>query len=722
MKRTLSIILAAIMLAAALAGCAAAPQTTAAISANIRLTSSDGESAAAWLTGRLGDKLTDRVVLGTSADGYGVDVSTLENDGYFIRALGGEVALFARTAEGLDRAARKYAKTVESGAVIDEVTYHEGYRVKELTVCGEDISAFAVVTDDDDKYCQSFAATELVSYIEKACGAKLAVFKASEYDALGESAPKAIRLTTDYPALGDEAFRITVAEGGVTVAGGRYRGCMYGVYDLLEDIGWRFVNGPVDSASSYIEYLYESEHVDLTPALDREERPAIGYRTIHGGTGGGANGNLGAKYRISGSAFGYGLTGIACHGLEQYTAGLKDEGLFSGSGQPCFTDPYFIEYMTEEVLTHVGNSVNAGAVIGRDIVTMDVAQYDDGNFCRCKRCQDAIKEDGSDSGPVLRFTNAVAAALDENYHGVSASMLAYAGTNMPPAKTKPLDNVRISYCIYVGQGSFACSNHSISGEDCLTPTGITNKKFGEELAGWAAICGNNNLDVWYYPFTCYGWGFDSPIADHVYESMTWLTSLGCVNGMMFHSNTGTGVVLHSLISYVGSKLMWDGDMTKAEFDACVKEWFDICYGESADYIYPYFRQCIIAGDRMGCWCSFFTANDKKVDNDYMAAHFDKWWEDFNLALAVAESSAEYQNVERYMGGMLYICCGITYNERYVSGDEASRASFVERYSMLYNIFKKYNIRVFDNFISVDYVPATFDPDQSPFTWPRDGRI
>ena len=45
MKRTLALILAAILLAAALASCATAPK--AAISARIRVTSSDGEDAAA---------------------------------------------------------------------------------------------------------------------------------------------------------------------------------------------------------------------------------------------------------------------------------------------------------------------------------------------------------------------------------------------------------------------------------------------------------------------------------------------------------------------------------------------------------------------------------------------------------------------------------------------------------------------------------------------------
>ena len=46
MKRSLAIILAATLLAAALASCALPSSTGAAIGANVRLTSSDGEDAA----------------------------------------------------------------------------------------------------------------------------------------------------------------------------------------------------------------------------------------------------------------------------------------------------------------------------------------------------------------------------------------------------------------------------------------------------------------------------------------------------------------------------------------------------------------------------------------------------------------------------------------------------------------------------------------------------
>ena len=736
MKKTLAILIAAVLLAASLASCATAP-AAGAISSNIRITSSDAEDAAAYLTARLGDKLNADVVIGTNADGFGVSLSALEDDGYFIRSFGDEVALFARTTDGLDRAVREYAKAVEAGTPVADETYHEGYRVKSLTVCGTDISAFAIVTDDDASDNQKYAAAELAKYVEKACGAKLETYTAAEFAALGEGAPKAIRLTVDYPALGDEAFRISVTADGITVAGGRYRGCLYGAYDLLEDIGWRFVYGPVTlSSEEVVEYLYESEHVDLDSRLDREESASFIYRTVWRGRS--STDDVSVKFRDvshyadpaspAAAKYGnYGLTGIACHGLDSngWLRAMADEGLYSGNtagDQPCYTDPDVIDFVTEAALSYVQNKLNAGQQIGREIVTVDVSQPDNGGFCHCKRCEKVVKEEASDTGPVIRFTNAVAAALNEQYPGVNASMLAYAGTNVPPKVTKPLDNVRISYCIYVGQGSFTCSVHSVSGEDCDPSSGIGNVKFGRELAGWAAICGNANLDVWYYPFDCYGMGFDSPITDQIYESVTWLASLGCVNGVMYHTGLSTGTTLQGLNAYLGTKLLWNADMTKDEYDALIKEWFDIVYGDSADYIYPYFKQCIVAGKQTGCWCSFYSDNTAKVENGYMAAHFDRWWDDFNTALAKADSAKQQEWVERYMGGMLYMCCGLTYEDRYTNGDEASRAAFVERYELLHTIFCKYRVHIYDSLVTYELIPAEFDPEISPFDWAIDGRV
>ncbi|MBO4868111.1 MAG: hypothetical protein J5585_00200, partial [Clostridia bacterium] len=210
MKRLLALILAVIMLTATLSGCATAPNGAAAsaISANIRTTSSDATDAAAWLTERLGDKLTDRVVLGTSADGYGIDVSSLEKDGYFIRSTGGETALFARSTDGLDRAARKYAKMFEAGSVTD-VTCHEGARIKRLTIAGRDISEYTICCEDE-RYMLA-AANELSARIAEATGVTLAVSSSEP------AAPYiALRYVRD-EALKNVGYRWSVTEDGLTI-------------------------------------------------------------------------------------------------------------------------------------------------------------------------------------------------------------------------------------------------------------------------------------------------------------------------------------------------------------------------------------------------------------------------------------------------------------------------------------------------------------------------
>ena len=260
-------------------------------SPKITVSSSDAAESAAWLTEKLGDRLTDEVYLAVG-DAKGIDMSDFENDGYVIRTDAGNALIVGRSADGLDRGVRKYAKAVQSGTADGlDITYHEGYRVKRLTVCGRDISEYTIVkVADVTEYeplaaqeSMDVAADELQSYIEKTCGARLAIV--TDHDAAPAHALRlAIGSVADY---GDEAFSIKVTDSGdVVITGGRYRGCMYGVYDFLEeDIGWRFVNDTYGNLFGNpdfeTDYLYESDHVDVTSAADRFEDSSIKYREFY---------------------------------------------------------------------------------------------------------------------------------------------------------------------------------------------------------------------------------------------------------------------------------------------------------------------------------------------------------------------------------------------------------------------------------------------------------
>ena len=729
MKRFISLVLCALMLVSALASCAPAKSDSQSSSAD------ETAKYTAYLEEHLEstpERKPASLVIETAenSEAYGVDMTEFSDDGYLTRAEYGEVVILGKTGAGLDRAVRDYVK---NGNPDDYFTvYGEGYRVKKLTIAGNDISEYAVIRDDGADECNTFASSELVSYIEKTCGAVLPEYTASEYAAASDKPQRTITLTVDYPALGDEAFRIEIgADGNLTVAGGRYRGCMYGVYDLLEDIGWRFVGDSVGivwgNKDSSIEYLYEADHIDLTAALNRTESPAIAFRQIYDADTLTQNiNNLGVKNKMNSiwantSKYGsYGLTGVACHGLQGHHSEIFTDDVYEGmdvSGkQPCFTDEAVLECIDAYTVRYVETRLVAGQQIGREIVTVDLAQWDSGEteFCTCKNCLKVFKEEGCTMGAVLRMGNRAAQLLtDNNYGGVNISLLAYSGTNKPPKKTEPLDNVRISYCIYVGSGHIACSNHPVSGVDCDPESGYSNTVYAAELNGWAAICHNKNLDVWYYPMNAYSYAFPSPYFDSLYEDLIYFSEIG-VNGIMMLCNREDGAHLDSLAVWLGSMLAWDLSVTKDEYYAAIEEWFNIVYGGAGENMYEYMRMCEYAANMTGCWCAFHSSNTEKVDNEFMAEKFDYMYGLFEEAKVLADTAHQEELVERYESGMLYLCIGITYEDRYTNGTDEERAVIAERYTEMHRIYRKYNLLIFEDYVNQEYAPEVLDLETNPF--------
>ncbi|MBQ7712921.1 MAG: hypothetical protein IJT69_03790, partial [Clostridia bacterium] len=104
-------------------------------------------------------------------------------------------------------------------------------------------------------------------------------------------------------------------DGTLAINGGIWRGELYGVWDFLEeDIGWRFL-GAAFIPSDKREYLYESDYLDITSAIDRTETPDIPIIRA----GGSAPMRLKHTYALEGnkSAFGsYGWARATCHGLQ----------------------------------------------------------------------------------------------------------------------------------------------------------------------------------------------------------------------------------------------------------------------------------------------------------------------------------------------------------------------------------------------------------------------
>jgi len=688
MKKLICAVLASLMLFSTV-GCSTTTPDVA-----VTATASAAEQ---FLTDRLGN-IPENVILGneTVAAEYGIDMSTFEDDGYILRTVGENTLVFGKTEDGLDRGVRAYVKAVEGGyADILDVVYHEGYRVERIAIAGRDISEYSIYLFEGADECHTIAATELQKYISLACGVEVPIVRQpTEYMIVYE---RVLEDDPRYVVLGDEGFNISVREDeNLYISGGKWRGCYYGTYELLEMIGWRFAyNTEIHSnASDDLYYIYESELVEFPLGFEEEQVPSFPYRR---GRFTGPTGSYPTLARLNkenmvnyGSAQynGYGYIVAASHGLmETIEAGYinlynSNSNVLKFLEQPCFTDEYIIEATIAHHTDTIEAKIAAGQEVGREITFIDVAQTDNSDFCYCENCYEYIILDGSPSGTALYFANAIADYFAENYPGVYVGMFAYAGTNKPPKVSVPRENVSVAYCYFTVPGAITwCGNHPLHGEDCNPADGalayISNKEYDEEIRGWLEI--TSRVTVWTYPANWYYDHLPSYVFDNIYEEYKHFYELGVYGIYPCMSYAEYWSPQDFIIPFLISELCWNADITKEEYDALVEEYFTIFYGEGSRYLLEYVDWCDkVEKETCFSYYGFSTPYERidfnKVRNDleYCEGLIEK-------ALSCASSAEEELAIRRFIPSVYFAWVLTSYNTLYVNGTEAEKAQYMEVY-------------------------------------------
>ena len=671
MKRTLALTLAAIMLAAALTSCAGVTEESA-INANIRVTSSDATDAAAWLNDRLGDKLTDRVVLGTSADGYGIEVSAFEADGFVIRRLGGEVALFARTADGLDRAARKYAKMVEAGAVTD-VTYREGYRVKRIELAGRDISKYTIYCENEPNMLA--AAKELSSDLTRACGAALAVSTETP------AAPYIALRYVHEDALGYVGHRFSVGEDGAVIeCSDKYKpqSASLAVRRFLEkNLGWMgLIFG--------FEDLPASELVTIPVGASCEEKVAFDYAQ--------SNSSQHVVYdRLTRTGGDYGIRTLSCHGMQ----GNRFAGALSPSHnwtweQPCWLDDTFYDFARDDIVDYIERRVASGAVIGEDFIFVDVAHGDNQNWCQCKKCLKMYGEEGgTHAAEILTWINALSDELDEIYPGLYYGIFAYEMTKKPPKTICPNEHIFVTFCY-----DRACSSHPLDGSKCTSCDqwpAYSNLDLAEWISGWRAM--TENLSVWYY-----GMGnalLSMSFLHTVRDDVRYFRDLGIKS--LFWEAHEMGFMISNWIAHsLHSELIWDVDMSDEEYDALYERLLRLFYGDAADDM-RLFLDLIGRIEEHGacysCWGGLGGDHPYALtyDKDAFAREYDKLFSIIERAISLADSAIEEERMVMTSCSIIYNGSLCAYGEAKAAGDTARMDELCRRYDLINERLTRYGM-------------------------------
>ncbi len=701
MKRLLCLLLAVLFAASVITGCAAKEAGTG-------VTSSGADTYAAWLDSRLEktDGAVKRSITVARADsGCGVDLSSFNEDGFYIRANATDAVILARTDEGLDRAVRRYA--ISYATVPGEFAYADGDgpRVGRITLSGADVSEYVILLPAADTGDTAFgaAATEnmkycaeiLTKYVKKECGVALPTEYVTGLSHMSDGEiraayPHAIAILADPTATGDnpfttgelgcESYDISLERGLYKIVAGNMRGAMYAAYDVLEDkLGWRFL-------TSDVTYVYEADEVSVAD-YTKHVTPTYDYRySSHVGKTNTCfdalrhNGHESFSV-LNSDKYGWslGTTWYHAHSFEYQVEGC------TAQDQPCLSDPDVLEEVIESMTDLLNERIGWGQRIGYELTQISCSMNDNTNFCSCRDCNTARVKIGF-TELYMKFVNAAADAMAERFPGIMVYSICYNRTRTPPTVNVPRDNVIMHYCV---QG---CNNHPMGSLECAnhprTTLGYNNVTEKENIEAWAAV--TKHLYIWAYSTTFNGHLFPSPNVYEIYDEMKYYATLGA-EGFYAEGDYTASYCFEELKSYLYYRMMWNSDITEDEFYNLIDEYLMIVYGDAAPYMKEYLDLYQTAGDLVGCFTNNYSLEFDELDRDYFAQHYEYMRELMAKATEHAPDLATEQKIERFTAHVDFLGLQATYLTNWLHGTAEQKAEYQARYSNILRIMRKYGM-------------------------------
>ena len=483
-----------------------------------------------------------------------------------------------------------YDRSQLSG-IRDYAAFQQGKNVIVLAENGS--TRYVIHVDAKATPAEQYAANTLADYLKQITKAEFRVVKVRPANtpviAVGpDAAMHVFPSIPDFETLGHDgiALRTEGADLLLTGAPTSRRGTVYAVITFLENIGCRWWT---DTES------FVPQRSKLTiPFYKLKYRPALDMRDVHSyfmnnfAVYNKLNGNeykipedRGGRVEYKGPFFVHTFGQIVS--CKEYAAthpqwfaevnGKRQFGKWDGksaghvdNSQLCMSTNHtdLIELIISKVRGYLKDAPPDS------IVSLSQNDGDGSGKCECVDCAAVEKEEGSPSGPILRFVNIIAADIEKDFPQAKIDTLAYQYSEKPPAITKPRANVVVRLCAW---------NRTIN----LAPyDSKVNERFGSAIIGWSKIA--PAIHIWDYTtdFWNYSKQFPSIFAT-------------CYNMRLFARNGVKSVLLQSsfntragdmtdLKHWIYAKILWDQQLDEK---ALIKEFISGYYAEGAPYVQRY---------------------------------------------------------------------------------------------------------------------------------------
>ncbi len=354
----------------------------------------------------------------------------------------------------------------------------------------------AIILSSDAVSAEKTAAKELSEHLNKITGASFPVYSLTNAPKgmprifVGQSS-KAKKLlgNIDWKTLKYDGIIIRFVGKDLILAGDRPRGSLYAVYTFLEDyLGCRWLTPTANyipaKASLSVKRINKTH---IPPFMYREtyffhvnhQNLVFASKLKLNGTYQSVPPEYGGHYKLIGFVHTFDELLPASKYLKEHPEwySLVDGTRIGGqsAGQLCLTNEDMKAEFVKQALVAVEKDPNAGMI--------SISQNDNISYCQCEKCMAVAKEEGNQSGLLLRFVNSVADEIVKKYPDFLIETLAYQYTRHAPKLTKPRNNVIVRLC------SIECD----FAKPLDTPS---NSEFYKDIQDWKKL--SKRLYVWDY--------------------------------------------------------------------------------------------------------------------------------------------------------------------------------------------------------------------------------
>jgi hypothetical protein len=496
-----------------------------------------------------------------------------------------------------------------------------------VTISQDGQAKAVIVIAPDAPEPEQYAAKELAEFLGKITGATFESAGQEKKDAscifVGPAAAKwaSEQISTD--GLGAEGIIIKTVGDDLVLAGGQPRGTLYAVYSFLEDqLGVRWWSSTESTVPSKPTVTVDSLNVRYVPPL--EYRSPYWFDAFDGDWAArnkcnGQGHRLEAKHGGKHIYEGFVHTFYPLIPPQKYFAEHPewfseiDGKRTTDHAQLCLTNEAMRKELVKNLKERLRN--NPAATIA------SVSQNDWIGNCKCKNCAAVEQEEGSPAGLMLRFVNAVAADIEQEFPNVAISTLAYQYTRKPPKITKPRDNVIVQLC------SIECSFSKPLADD-------RNKAFRDDIIGWSPLC--KRLYIWDYTTNFRHYIMPHPNLRVLGPNVKFFANHNVKGIFEQGAYTSSGAEMAELRAWVLAKLLWD---PSRDGEALTNEFIDGYYGAAAPQIKAYLKVTHDAVEQSGDWLGCFEQNHAK----YLSLDtLSRGWQCLKAAEAAVQDNPELQ--------------------------------------------------------------------------------